>query len=677
MEHLFNKTRQEHLRNSNLFKLQNLIINEYRMKMISSNNQTKANYSTTPQSSTLSFVPSSASQSNSIPKSDYIITPESSTKNSIKDFFYEYYENDIENTNKLFYKQKTSYYYNFYGILNYDWRVYYYLNDIWQNILMREFRKSYFTDLNEMCFGAYFSRKMIPNKKSLAFSCLNLIQNYQEFDNIKCIIFIDDLTKESANYQGFGVCNGKSYKMKNKTFLECFYDFYKSLKQSNKSIFENDFDGDLDNFCDLKLSSINDVNDLVLSKNDQQILIDLKKTRHIKNENNLELLKEITCSKETKIISFMEQESDSTRVLFDDEQSIKEENEGPKNDYCQHFVDTQQRPQNFIRDPGLTERFEEYPKLRELIKLKDDLISKTNAPTRPMYIKSDLISKDGGDFSLAELTGSEFDVILIEPPILEYQTNNKIFFNKFYTWDEIKSIDIASITSQRAFIFLWCGSGVGLDKGRECLKKWGFRRCEDIVWIKTNKISQTQNRNLDNGSILQRTKEHCLMGIKGTVKRSQDASFIHTNIDIDLIISEEPEEGCPNKPEEIFHIIEHFCLGRRRLYLFGRENTLRHGWLSVGPDFSQTNFDRDIFKSLFNTGNLTGTSERIELLRPRTPPIKTKMQLIQQQQQQQQQQLNNVDQINFQNNVNNVENVNTIGFNVDSNNQTTSEFDTV
>ena len=34
----------------------------------------------------------------------------------------------------------------------------------------------------------------------------------------------------------------------------------------------------------------------------------------------------------------------------------------PHNDYCQHFVDTGQRPQNFIRDVGLAYRFEEYPK---------------------------------------------------------------------------------------------------------------------------------------------------------------------------------------------------------------------------------------------------------------------------------------------------------------------------
>ena len=37
---------------------------------------------------------------------------------------------------------------------------------------------------------------------------------------------------------------------------------------------------------------------------------------------------------------------------------------------------------------------------------------------------------------------------------------------------------------------------------------------------------------------------------------------------IDLIIEEEKPND--EKPEEIFHIIEHFCLGRRRLHLFGK-----------------------------------------------------------------------------------------------------------
>jgi len=47
-------------------------------------------------------------------------------------------------------------------------------------------------------------------------------------------------------------------------------------------------------------------------------------------------------------------------------------------------------------------------------------------------------------------------------------------------------LDIESISAPRSFIFLWCGSTAGTDFGRQCLQKWGFRRCEDICWIKTN-----------------------------------------------------------------------------------------------------------------------------------------------------------------------------------------------
>ena len=82
-------------------------------------------------------------------------------------------------------------------------------------------------------------------------------------------------------------------------------------------------------------------------------------------------------------------------------------------------------------------RFEEYPKLRELIKLKDELIVKTNVPVRPMYIKSDLLGKNGDDFDLNELIGSEFDVILVEPPLHEYQITNKIYFNRFAKYSTI------------------------------------------------------------------------------------------------------------------------------------------------------------------------------------------------------------------------------------------------
>lgn len=114
------------------------------------------------------------------------------------------------------------------------------------------------------------------------------------------------------------------------------------------------------------------------------------------------------------------------------------------------------------------------------------------------------------------------------------------------------------------------------------------------------------------------------MGIRGTVRRSVDSDFIHANVDIDLIITEEPDWGDPNKPIELYHIIEHFCLGRRRLHLYARESTIRRGWLSIGSEISTSNFDKRIYKSYFESPvtQLENLTERIEQLRPKSPPPK-------------------------------------------------------
>lgn len=285
-------------------------------------------------------------------------------------------------------------------------------------------------------------------------------------------------------------------------------------------------------------------------------------------------------------------------------------------------MDTGQRPQNFIRDVGLADRFEEYPKLRELIRLKDDLISDTATP--PMYLQADLKTLD------LKSLGSKFDVILIEPPLEEYARGGAgvavsgVMPRQFWSWDEILALDIGEVAAHRSFVFLWCGSSEGLDMGRNCLRKWGFRRCEDICWIRTNNENPGHSKILEPKAVFQRTKEHCLMGIKGTVRRSTDGDFIHANVDIDLIISEEEQFGSFDKPIELFHIIEHFCLGRRRLHVFGRDQSIRPGWLTVGPELTNSNFNADLYAGSFVENTTTGCTDRIEALRPKSPPTNGK-----------------------------------------------------
>lgn len=69
---------------------------------------------------------------------------------------------------------------------------------------------------------------------------------------------------------------------------------------------------------------------------------------------------------------------------------------------------------------------------------------------------------------------------------------------------------------------------------------------------------------------------------RGDVKKASDPNFIHPNIDTDVIVSEEPDFADTEKPEEIYIIVERFCLGRRRLNLFGKHP--RNGWLTIGPN---------------------------------------------------------------------------------------------
>lgn len=285
--------------------------------------------------------------------------------------------------------------------------------------------------------------------------------------------------------------------------------------------------------------------------------------------------------------------------------------QNPHNDYCQNFIDTGQYPSNYIRDVSMEKRFAEYPKLNELIEKKDLVAADSHCP--PTYLHADLRT-----FVLTDLE-CQFDSIIIDAPLEEYKTTatNEDYWN----WDDIMKLDIESISAPRSFIFLWCGSTAGTDFGRQCLQKWGFRRCEDICWIKTN-LNRARPKMLQPSGIFYRVKEHCLMGIKGTVRRSTDGDFIHANIDIDLLIDEEREVGNAEKPHELFDIVERFCLGRRRLHLFGRDSCIRPGWLTVGPRVTNSNFSSPVYQSHFKDGILIKCTDEIERLRPKSPPVK-------------------------------------------------------
>ncbi|EDL44164.1 hypothetical protein, conserved [Plasmodium vivax] len=322
-----------------------------------------------------------------------------------------------------------------------------------------------------------------------------------------------------------------------------------------------------------------------------------------------------------------------------------------QNDYNQNFVNTGERPQNFIRDSDENKRFDKYPKLKQLLELKNQIIKKRSTPAR--YINCDLRSFDLGTL------GTKFDVILIDPPWKEYY-DRKIYNldllssmhienydlngdinndrDKFWSLEDLASLEIEKIADVPSFLFLWCGI-THLEDARVLLNKWGYRRCEDICWLKTNiketnkKVKYLNETNNEN-SFLQRTTEHCLVGIKGAVRRSYDIHFIHANLDTDVIIAEETDENIynNNKPEELYKIIEKFCLGRRKIELFGTNRNIRNGWLTLGKNLDTTLFNREEYTGWFEGdvawpeatsyvgGKYMGTTTEIENLRPKSPP---------------------------------------------------------
>ena len=130
--------------------------------------------------------------------------------------------------------------------------------------------------------------------------------------------------------------------------------------------------------------------------------------------------------------------------------------------------------------------------------------------------------------------------------------------------------------------------------GRKLLVNWGFRRSEDIVWLKQSggKVEKEgTNTHTDSAysftnNLFKSSKEHFLMGIKGTIKRSTDTHFINSNIDTDVIVTN-AGSSTYDIPTEIFHIMERLCLGLKRIFIqFDGQQIEKplEGWLTVKED---------------------------------------------------------------------------------------------
>lgn len=134
----------------------------------------------------------------------------------------------------------------------------------------------------------------------------------------------------------------------------------------------------------------------------------------------------------------------------------------------------------------------------------------------------------------------------------------------------MKSLRV-DLLQQSGLIFLWV-TGRAMELGRECLELWGYKRIEEIVWIKTNQL-QRIIRTGRTGHWLNHSKEHCLVGLKGDPD-------IKPNIDCDVIVSEVRETS--RKPDEIYSLIERIKPRGIKVELFSRPHNRWPGWISLG-----------------------------------------------------------------------------------------------
>ena len=78
-----------------------------------------------------------------------------------------------------------------------------------------------------------------------------------------------------------------------------------------------------------------------------------------------------------------------------------------------------------------------------------------------------------------------------------------------------------------------------MELGRECLQLWGYKRVDELIWVKTNQL-QRLIRTGRTGHWLNHSKEHCLVGVKGSPQ-------INRNLDCDVLVAEVCQVWAPRR----------------------------------------------------------------------------------------------------------------------------------
>ncbi|CAF2000266.1 unnamed protein product [Rotaria magnacalcarata] len=178
----------------------------------------------------------------------------------------------------------------------------------------------------------------------------------------------------------------------------------------------------------------------------------------------------------------------------------------------------------------------------------------------PQWVQCDLRQLD-----MAVL--GKFSVIMADPP---WDIHMELPYGTMAD-EEMRRLDIPSLQDD-GYIFLWV-TGRAMELGRECLRIWGYQRCDEIIWVKTNQL-QRIIRTGRTGHWLNHGKEHCLVGVKGST------AGMNRGLDCDVIVAE--VRATSRKPDEIYGMIERLAPRTRKVELFGRPHNVQPNWTTLG-----------------------------------------------------------------------------------------------
>ncbi|GHJ85063.1 hypothetical protein NliqN6_1465 [Naganishia liquefaciens] len=250
------------------------------------------------------------------------------------------------------------------------------------------------------------------------------------------------------------------------------------------------------------------------------------------------------------------------------------------------------------------------PRLDEETKRRILGIESSNGAEETGCQAAQWLNMDARDMDTAVL--GSFDMILADPPwdihmTLPYGTLSD---------DDLRSLPIPSLQPTWGLLALWV-TGRAMELARELFKTWGYRRIDEIVWVKVGQLGGLV-RTGRTGHWLNHTCEHLLIALKlppehefpnrsapipwETDKR---LDYLKRGVDGDVVIAEGRETS--RKPDEFYGILERMAPSGRKLEIFGRKHNIRKGWLTIGNQLGDSRIIDEELKRRIDGRNAAGS----------------------------------------------------------------------